>query len=156
MATPLFVKDASVKLKLTAGGTDVEYNCDVHSAIIETSPGDDVTYQTLCPDGTYTQKGSSTYVLHLTGVQDWDAAGLSRFLWDNAGELAEAIVQAHGAAQAIDTAHPGFSAQVVLLEGDYGGEADTWAEFDVSLTCTSRPTLLTTPPVALEAEPAAA
>lgn len=141
VTNPLFVKDASVKLTVTPPGTAAEFNCDVHSVTVEATPGDDVTYQTLCPNGSYTRKGTTTYVLHLTGVQDWATDGLSLFLWNHAGAQATALVQAHGATQAPDASHPTMSMSVTLVEGSYGGEADTWAEFDVSLPCSGRPTL---------------
>lgn len=143
MSNPLFVKDASVTLAVVGPppGTPAEYNCDVHSVIVEASPGDDVTYQTLCPDGSYTRKGTTTYVLHLTGVQDWAADGLSKFLWDNAGALATFTAQAHGAAVVAGPDTPSITGTVTLVEGSYGGEADAWAEFDVSLPCSGRPTL---------------
>lgn len=153
MSTPLFMKDASVTLALVGppAGTEAEFNCDLKSAVIEDTPGDDVTYATLCPDGSYTRKGAATYVLHLTGPQEWDVAGLSRFLWDNEGELATFVVQAHGAAVPISDTEPGFTGTVTLIAGDYGGEVETFAEFDVSLPCNGRPTLLVAPPTTLEA-----
>src|SRR4029077_13530287 len=86
-------------------------------------------------------------VLHLTGVQDWAADGLSLFLWNNAGALATATVQAHGATTAPSATAPAIVATVSIVEGSYGGEADTWAEFDVSLPCTGRPTLKVTGPL---------
>jgi hypothetical protein len=53
---------------------------------------------------------------------------------------------------------PGFDATVVIVEGIYGGTAQEWAEFDVELPCTVRPTILTTAPTALaeDEEPVAA
>lgn len=150
--TPLFMKDASITIVIPPGpiAGAVEYNCDVSTAEVLSAPGDDVTYQTLCPDGTMTQKGASTYSLHLVGVQDWGTEGLSRFLWENAGEEARVIVQAHGAATAIGADAPGFDCNVVLIEGTYGGEAKNWAEFDVELPCTVRPVLLTVAPTVEE------
>lgn len=155
----LFMRDASLTFEIVnPPGTAAEFNCSVHTVEVVPTAGDDVTYQTLCPDGGLTQKGASTYVLHVVGVQDWEASGLSRFLWDNAGQTAHFVAQAHGAATAISATAPGFEGDVVLVEGNYGGEADTWAEFDVELPCVSRPTLIETPPVAAatEAEPAPA
>lgn len=147
----LFLKDVSLTFEIPTPGTPVEFNCSAHTVEVVPTPGDDITYRVLCPDGTLTQKGASTYVLHVVGSQDWSATGLSRFLWDNAGATAHFVAQAHGAAVAISTTAPGFEGDVVLVEGNYGGEADTWAEFDVELPCVTRPDLIETPPVATAA-----
>ena len=152
MSKPLFMKDASVKFTFGTPGTETEFNCEVHTVEIVATPGDDVTYRTLCPTGTYTQKGASTYVLHLVGVQDWSADGLARMLWDHAGETAGFVAQAHGESVAIGADTPGFEGTIVVVEANYGGEADTWAEIDVELACTTRPTLITAPPVLDEPE----
>ena len=150
MGNPLFVKNASIKFVIPPAliATATEFNCDVHLAEIVATPGDDVTYQTLCQNGTLTQKGATTYVLHIVAVQDWSTTGFARFLWTNAGVTVRAVVQAYGATQAFDAAHPGFDTSVVLVEPTYGGEADTWAELDVELPCTVRPVLLTAAPTA--------
>jgi hypothetical protein len=158
----LFIKDASVKFVIPPGPVAgaVEYNCSLKSIELISNPGDTVTYSTLCD--TIQQQGASTYELHAVGVQDWATGGLSLFLWQNAGQTARCIVQAHGKSAAFAAATPGMDATVVIVEGSYGGEASQFAEFDVTLPCTTRPLLLTTTPTADEArteqdlEPAAA
>jgi hypothetical protein len=144
----LFIKDASVKFVIPPGpiAGATEYNCSVQTAEILSSPGDVVEYKTLCD--VIQQQGASTYSLHLVGVQDWATGGLSLFLWQNAGQTARCVVQAHGKAAAFAATTPGFDASVVLIEGAYGGESQTWAEFDVELPCTARPLLLTSSPTA--------
>ena len=164
--TPLFMKDASIKIVVPPGPYSgaVEYNCDVGMIEILAAAGDTVTYQTLCPTGTNSQVAPSTYSVHLKGVQDWGTDGLSTFLWNNAGKTARLVANAHGATAAYAPATPGFDCSVVLVEGAYGGEASKWAEFDVEFPCTVRPLLITTTPTAdapegdaqLEREPVAA
>ena len=80
------------------------------------------------------------------GVQDWATGGLSLFLWNNAGATARVVVQAHGKATAIAPATPGIDATVNITEGTYGGQAGEYAEFDVELPCTVRPTLAVATP----------
>lgn len=151
----LFLKDVSLTFEIiNPPVASAEFNCNVHTVEVVPTPGDDITYRVLCPDGTLTQKGASTYVLHIVGSQDWDAAGLSRYLWENAGQTAHFVAQAHGAAVAISATAPGFEGDVVLVEGAYGGTADEWAEFDVELPCVTRPDLIETPPVVTAAEAA--
>jgi hypothetical protein len=143
MTTPLFMRDVSLTLKLTAG-TRLQFNCDVHTAEVVTEPGDTVDYQTLCPTGSFSSQGKATYLLHLVAAQDWSTTGLARFLWDNDGALAEFQYQAHGAAVIPPTAAaPGMSGFVRLVAPSYGGEADSYAELDVELPCSSRPTIVT-------------
>jgi len=149
----LYIKDASVKFVLVPPGTystAVEYNCSVKTAELVTTPGDVTEYATLCDK--IQQQGTSTYAIHLVGVQDWATGGLSLFLWTNAGATARVVIQAHGKSTAVAAATPAIDATVVISEGSYGGESNTWAEFEVELPCTARPTLATTTPVALSQE----
>lgn len=148
----LFIKDAMVKFVIPPGPYSgaTEYNCSVKTAELVTTPGDITQYATLCD--TIQQQGPSTYAIHLVGVQDWATGGLSLFLWTNAGATARCIVNAHGKSAAYAATTPGIDATVVLSEGSYGGEVATWAEFEVELPCTARPSLATTTPTALSEE----
>jgi hypothetical protein len=140
MGTPLFMRDVNFKLSLVSGGTLVEYNCDVSTAEIVPTAGDEVSYSTLCPDGSYSSRGKTTYALHVIAAQRWDEAdGLAAFLWDHDGELATFEYQAHGA-DVVPTADlPGMTGEVVLVAGNYGGAVDSYAELDVTLACSSKP-----------------
>jgi hypothetical protein len=143
MGSPLFMRDVQLTLKLSADavGAPVEYNCDVSLVEIIPTPGSDVTYSTLCPSGSYSSVGKTTYALHIVAAQDWDAAdGLAAFLWDHDGELAAFTYQAHGAATVPSAAEPGMTGEVRLIAGNYGGAVDTYAELDVTLPCSSKPT----------------
>jgi hypothetical protein len=157
--SPLFMRDVSLTLKLVVGGsTRAEFNCDVHLAEILPEPGDEVTYQTLCPTGSYSALGKTTYGLHIVAVQRWDAAGLATFLWNNDGAEAEFQYNAHGTTvPTVD--FPGMSGRCRLVAGAYGGEAEAYAELDVTMPCTVKPTIVSAAfPTAAEAEaePAAA
>lgn len=156
MTTPLFMRDVSLTLQLAAG-TREEFNCDAHTAEIVTTAGDPVTYQTLCPDGSFTEIAKSSYELHIVAAQDWSATGLARFLWDHEGELAEFQYQAHGAdvagANAPSTSQPGMTGTVRLVAPNYGGEVENYAELDVTMPCSSKPTIATAAfPAVAEAE----
>jgi len=141
MSSPLFMRDVTLKLSLVTGGTYVEYNCDVSTAEIVPSPGDVVEYSTLCPEGSYSSRGKTSYTLHLVAAQRWDDAdGLAAFLWDNDGELANFQYQAHGDGVTPTADLPGMAGEVTLVAGNYGGAVDSWAELDVELACSSKPT----------------
>jgi hypothetical protein len=139
--SPLFMQDVTLNLKLSSGGpTRTEYNCDVSLAEIMANPGDEVEYATLCPTGSYKSVGKTTYSLHIVAVQRWAVDGLATFLWDNDGQLADFQYQAHGAGVVPSATAPGMTGQVRLIAGNYGGEAQNFAEMDVELPCSAKPT----------------
>jgi hypothetical protein len=140
MTTPLFMRDVSLKLKLGAA-TAVEFNCDAHLAEVLTTPGDDVTYETLCATGSFSNIGRSSYQLHIVALQDWSSTGLANFLWAHEGELATFQYQAHGTAVVPSASAPGMTGEVRLVAPNYGGEASTYAELDVTMPCTNKPTM---------------
>lgn len=136
----MFMKDANIKLKLAASGTLVEYNAQVASCEIEVSPGDEVQYPTL--DGNVAANvGPPSYALVIRAGQDYSATGLARFLWDNEGELLDFDYQAHGAGVAESASTPKVTGQCRAVPGAYGGEVGTFAEIEVSLPCSAKPTL---------------
>lgn len=143
---PLFMRDVSLTLTIGADPA-VEVNCDVHTVEVAVEPGDVVTYQTLCADGSFSQPGRSSYALHITAAQDWGPDGLARVLWEHEGESAEFRYQAHGSdvatTDAPSDAIPGMMGEVRLIAPTYGGEADTFAELDVTLPCSSKPDIIT-------------
>jgi hypothetical protein len=156
--TPLFMRDVTLTLKLVSGGTRVAYQCDVHTAEIVPEPGDEVTYSTLCAAGSYSSIGKTTYGLHVVAAQRWATDGLATFLWDHDGELADFQYQAHGDGVTPTADLPGMTGQVRLIAGNYGGEVDTYAELDVTLPCSSKPSKISAafPALDEEEEPAAA
>lgn len=140
----LFMKDASIKLKVTGAGSLVEYNGEVQSAAIEPEPGDEASFPTL--DGNVAKGiGPASYSLALTYGQNWATTGLARFLFDNAGATLDFEYQAHGAAVAEGAATPKVVGQCRAVPGPYGGEVGSFAEGEVSLPCLAKPTLDTTP-----------
>jgi hypothetical protein len=132
-----------VLLTLKVGaGTAGEYQCFARVAKLQVTPGEVVTTQTLCSDGTFSQVGKATYALVLEGIQDWTATGLSTYLWTNEGADAEFVLNAYGETVSVPTADtPAMTGTVVLAAGDYGGEVDAFGEFALELACTVRPTL---------------
>ncbi len=135
--SPLFLKDAIVSLTFDGSAAET-FECHVRTVEVVPEPGDVVTYQPLCSDNSYVETGPDTFTLHLAGVQDWSAAGLARLLWDNAGEDVTFSVAAYGAIAA-DT--PAMTGTAKVRRPAYGGEAESWAEFDVELPISGVPTL---------------
>lgn len=155
---PLFMRDVTLNLRLTVPGTGTRtaFQCDIHTAEIIPSPGDEVTYSTLCAAGSYSSRGKTTYALHLVAAQRWAVDGLAAFLWTNDGALADFQYQAHGDGVVPSASAPGFTGQVLLIAGNYGGEVDNYAELDVELPCSVKPTMITAafPALAEEEAPA--
>ena len=140
--SPLFMRDVQLNLKLTGAGTRVEYNCDLTTAEIVSTPGEEVSVSTLCASGSFSSVGKTTYALHIVALQRWAADGLANFLWTNDGQLADFQYQAHGSATVPSATVPGMAGQVRLVAGSYGGEVDSFAELDVTLPCSSKPTMI--------------
>ena len=140
--SPLFMQDVQLNLKLVSGGTRTEYNCDLTTAEILAEPGDEVSVSTLCASGSFSSIGKTTYSLHIVALQRWAADGLANFLWDNDGALADFQYQAHGSAIVPSATQPGMSGQVRLIAPSYGGESGNYAELDVTLPCSTKPTKL--------------
>jgi hypothetical protein len=151
---PLFMREISLTLDDGVQVAPLEFKCDVHAATIEPQAGDVVTYVTLCPDGTYSQRAATTYILHLVGVQNWDAAGLAKYLDEHDGVELSFIYQAHGVAANTTADQPAKQGTCVGMAPTYGGERDTWAEYDVELPISGTPDTLTAPPAAFVAREA--
>ena len=148
MATILFIKNAKFTMKVASGSAD-PYNGDAADVHVEVTAGDTVDYPTL--DGNVASNSEAeTYALVMRAGQDYSETGLARFMWDNAGEIADIELNAFGMSAAAAAATPSVVGQVKLIPVQYGGEVSTFAEFEVTLPFIAKPDLATTPPVADE------
>src|SRR5262245_10480352 len=155
---PLFMK--AVSLALDDGTGKKQFECDVHAATIEWEDGDVVTYVTLCPSGNYSNAAADVASLHLVGVQRWtdgsggpptESIGLARYL-ETAAAAAKSLTftfNAHGTGTPSPQA-PAMTGTCVAKHPTYGGERDTWAEFDVTLPINGAPAIATTAAMAAE------
>jgi len=133
------MKTAKFTLKVGAG-TEVEFQGDAKDVHVEVSAGDVVEYPTL--DGNVASNSEpESYALVLAGGQDYTSTGLARFLWDNAGETADVVVNAHGQTSTPGAETPAVTGQVKLVPVAYGGEVGTFAEFEVTLPFLAKPAL---------------
>jgi hypothetical protein len=141
---PVYLRNAWIKFKKTTGGTLVQYSCQVKRFALVPEPGEEVTVVTLCPSGSWTEVGAATWTLEIDGVQGWGAAdGFSRFLFDNAGQQLTFQVDQYGEAHTPTAEEPGFTGTCRAVPTAYGGEKDTFAEFEVVLPVSGVPTLVT-------------
>ena len=149
MATILFLKTARFSLKLAAGAA-VEFQGNAADVHVEVEAGETVDYPTL--DGAVASNAEpETYALVMRAGQDYSTTGLARFLWDNKGQVADVVLNAHGQTTAVSADTPEIQGQVTLVPVAYGGEVGTFAEFEVTLPFVTTPILATTAPVADEA-----
>jgi len=139
MATILFMKSALFTLSVGAG-PEQPFQGDAADVHVEVSAGDVVEYPTL--DGSVASNAEpESYALVMRCGQDYSPSGLARFLWDNANEIADVVVNAFGASAVPADATPAVTGQVQLVPVAYGGEVGTFAEFEVTLPFLAKPTL---------------
>jgi hypothetical protein len=140
---PVYLRDAWVKFKKTTAGTLVQYSCQVKRFALVPEPGEEVTYATLGTNCSWTEIGTSTWSLEIDGVQGWGAAdGLARFLFDNEGADLTFQVDQYGIAHTPTAEEPGFTGSCRAVPTVYGGEKDTYSEFEVVLPVSGKPTLV--------------
>jgi len=145
VATILFMKTAKFSLSIDGGTTEDEFQGDAADVHVEVEAGDVVEYPTL--DGAVASNAEAeTYSLVMRAGQDYSETGLARYLWDNAGQVADVVLNAYGATAVASTGTPEVRGQVTLIPVQYGGEVSTFAEFEVTLPFIAKPTLATAPP----------
>lgn len=144
MATILFMKTAKFTLKLAGDPTATEFQGDAADVHVEVEAGEVVTYPTL--DGNVQSNTEpETYALVMRAGQDYSQTGLARYLWDNAGQLADVVLNAHGQTAVAGADTPEVRGQVSLIPVQYGDEVGAFAEFEVTLPFASKPTLEASP-----------
>lgn len=140
MATILFIKTAKFSLKVGGAPLPTEFQGDAADVHVEVEAGETVEYPTL--DGNVAANSSpESYTLVMRAGQDYSATGLARFMWDNAGMVADIELNAHGATAVAGDGTPAVTGQVTLIPVAYGGEVGTFAEFEVTLPFVSKPVL---------------
>lgn len=134
MASPLFIKSASIKIKVGTG-TAVEY-ADLISNVVLTPTTPTVTFKGVSGK-TFQSVGAVSYVCQFDYAQDWSSAdSLALKLFNDEGKQATVtIVPEAGSGK------PMFTVEATLLAGAIGGAVDAAATASVSLPVTGRPIL---------------
>jgi hypothetical protein len=135
-----YFDDVTLTLTVPTGtGTAVDVSCDVTAATLTPDTPEEIRKR-LCGQKTVT--GATSWVLELEYDQNWAVAsagppvvtiGLSQFLVDNAGQLADFVIEW----PLEDTQATGV---VRLKPGPYGGTAGEIAEASVTLGLDGEPT----------------
>ena len=144
-----YFDDVILTLDVTGGTTPVDFSCDITAATLTPDTPEEIRKR-LCGQRTVT--GTTTWTLELTLDQNWATAtpgphGLSLFLWEHAGELADFVIQ--WPLEATEA-----TGVVRLKPGPFGGTAGEIAEGDVTLGLDGQPTFGPITPVADEPPPA--
>jgi len=158
---PFLLKNLTLTLKkLTepdgtpaVGGTATEYRCQLNIASLTPSAGGagEQTFDTFCESFTNSSASGATWVLNLGGFQAYaDVADLSVILFNDEGATYEFVLTPTGGT--ISATNPGFQGVVTMFPSIVGGTANTYATFTVDLSCTGKPTMITTAPVLREGE----
>ncbi len=131
--TPFIMRDAVITL-----GTD-DFAKAVSSATL-TPSGGTVEFKGLKPDAVFTFPQSVTWTLDLEYAQDWSVTtaggSLSRYLFENAGQVVDATLNAN---DTVSTGETLWTMQVAITAGAVGGAVDNVATATVSLGVVGQP-----------------
>lgn len=122
------MRDALVKF----ASTDYTNQCTKARLVPDTPI---VQTRTLVPDGVITDVDSTSWVLELTGLQDWETGGLALYFNTNAGSLVTAII-----APVSGTGKKQATVSVRIFPVEFGGEQGARGMFDVTFPVQGAPT----------------
>lgn len=130
--SPLFLIDCEFEV----GGTD--YAGELSSIRFVTNSSQQ-EFRGLTPDAVYTASTTPTYVAEVGYAQDWETAGsFSNLLYDQAGETVAVTFKPKGSGTV------SWTANLLLVPGDIGGDTNTFAESSVTLG-SDKPVKVVTP-----------
>ena len=93
-----------------------------------------VQQRTLVPDGTISDVDSATWVMEITGLQDFETSGLADFLRDNAGN----VVTFEYAPKA-GSGKAKWTGSLIAVHPPIGGEQGSFAEMELELPIVGAP-----------------
>lgn len=144
--SPFVMKDVTLTLVKSGGGTPVEMRCQLSQAEIvpggSTGGGTDLSYSTFCDDFSTTSSSGKTYALTLSGFQALaDATDFARLAWEEEDEIFDFVLTPMGGT--VSATNPAFEGQVTMQATNIGGTAGQYATFQsVALPCVTKPTMV--------------
>ena len=93
-----------------------------------------VQQRTLVPDGTISDVDSSTWVMQMTGLQDYETSGLADFLRDNAG-----LTVAYEYAPRAGSGKAKWTGTLIVKHPPIGGEQGSFAEMELEFPIIGQP-----------------
>jgi len=115
----------------------VEFQCQLSSWTLTNNTQEGETQYTYCPDGSFVEDTDPQWVLDLRFYSDWRSAGISDFLWANAGETVAFILDHH---PDIAGEHVRWTGNVKLRQPSVGGDVRTTEVTQVTLSVVGEPT----------------
>lgn len=122
------------RVTFTLGGTD--YACQLRSWKINNDTEDGDPLYSYCPDGEDREETDDRFSLELSFFSDWRSAGISEYLWTNAGARPTFVLDHH---PGIVGEEQRFTGTVVIKAPSVGGEVRTTELTDVTLQCIGKP-----------------
>lgn len=93
-----------------------------------------VQKRTLVPDGTVSDTDSSTWVMKISGLQDFESSGLADYLGDNHGSTVT-----YEYAPKVGSGKVKFSGSLIAKHPPIGGEQGSFAEMEIELPIIGSP-----------------
>jgi hypothetical protein len=90
--------------------------------------------RTLVPDGTISDVDSATWVMSITGLQDYETSGLADYLADNAGDQVAFVY-----APKVGSGKAQWTGTVIVVHPPIGGEQGSFAQMELELPIVGEP-----------------
>jgi hypothetical protein len=105
------------------------YQCAVRR--VQLTPNTPIQeYKVLCPGGSGTAAGNTTWQLEVEYYQNWDDDDFARFLDENPGDTASFVFTQNGLTK---------SGNIIVVPGPVGGTVDEFATATVTLPVVGTP-----------------
>lgn len=119
-----------------------EYQCEV-SNVTFTPTTSTQEYAVLCPNGSGTDMGATTWVMTVEGYGIYEKTSLLDFMFTNQGSTATVTYQPKGATPGVD--NPTITATVTVPPPGLGGTVNEFSTFSVEFPVQGAPTMTWTP-----------
>lgn len=124
-------------IQFALGTPPTQFECQVRSATVANNTADGDQVFTLCPEGEFREETDPNYALEIQFLSDWRSNGISDFLVEHDGEIADFTYEHHPDIPAEHTTRTG---QVYIKAPNQGGEARATETQEVTLLCIGKPT----------------
>jgi len=138
-SNPFVLRDVSLTLTPTGGGTAEEYRCQLSQAeLVPTAAGGGGASLTTFCNSYSDSGGNASWALALSGFQSYeDASDFSMLSFDAEGEEFDFVLSPMGGT--VGPTNPGFGGTVTMVATNIGGTAGQYAVFTASLPCGGKP-----------------
>lgn len=106
-----------------------EFACQIASWTLDPGLEDGDVQFTFCPDGSFIEETDPQPTLDVTFYSDWRSDGVSAFLWEHQGEVADFVLDHH---PDIPEEHVRWTGQLIVKPGPVGGDAREYEQTEVT------------------------